>query len=60
MKNEIKVGRLKAKYDRTFEQVEDMVDSWTQTLRRKKKVTRPKMSINVKNDESAEKRCASP
>jgi hypothetical protein len=58
VKNEIKVGRLKAQYDKTFDQLTDLIDGWTQSLRRKKKVNRKQVSVNADNDEAARKRCA--
>jgi hypothetical protein len=37
--------------------VVDLIDSWAQSLRRKKKVSRKKVSVNAGDDEAAQKRC---
>jgi hypothetical protein len=40
LKNEMHVGRLKARYERAREAVEDLTDAWISSLRRKKKIQR--------------------
>ena len=48
VKNEIKVGTLTNKYNQTKEQLEDLIDSWTQNLRRKKKTTRKTVKVRTR------------
>jgi hypothetical protein len=57
VKNEIKIGKLAAQYDKTREEIEDLMDSWTQSLRRKKKVKRKDVKVNTKGDATAIERC---
>lgn len=56
VKNELKLSKLVAKYQETKTAIEDLGDSWTQTLRRKKKVKRKTVKVRAKGDENATKR----
>ena len=47
VKNEITVGNLTNKYNQTKGQLEDLIDSWTQNLRRKKKTTRKTVKVRT-------------
>jgi hypothetical protein len=60
VKNEIKIGKVKARYDATREALQDLLDKWTQSLRRKKKVKRKQVRVSTKGDEAAAKQCAPP
>jgi hypothetical protein len=56
VKNELKLGKLVAKYEATKTAIEDLGDSWTQSLRRKKKVKRRTVKVSAKGNEHATKR----
>ena len=56
VKNELRLGKLVSKYQATKQQLEDLTDAWTQSLRRKKKVVRKLVKINTKGDPSAAER----